>query len=107
MKRELVSTEITAVTLQTVIEHLAQNCNVSDKRKRDLKSAVMIYANLRQLPASALTLDIPDIRHHLDVAVPARLQISAKRFANLRSDLAAAIVASGLHPMITTARVEL
>ena len=39
--------------------------------------------------------------------VPARAQVSPKRWANIRSDLAAAIDASGLRPMLKTAGVEL
>jgi integrase len=39
--------------------------------------------------------------------MPARAQISAKRWANLRSDLAAAIEASGLRPMLKTAGLDL
>jgi hypothetical protein len=39
--------------------------------------------------------------------VPARAQISPKRWANLRSDLAAAIDRSGLRPMLQTAGVDL
>ena len=39
--------------------------------------------------------------------VPARAKVSRKRWANLRSDLAAAIEASGLRPMLKTADVEL
>jgi hypothetical protein len=39
--------------------------------------------------------------------VPAQAKVSRKRWANLRSDLAAAIGASGLQPMLKTADVEL
>ena len=39
--------------------------------------------------------------------VPARAKISRKRWANLRSDLAAAIEASGLLPMLKTADLDL
>ena len=39
--------------------------------------------------------------------VPAQAKVSRKRWANLRSDLAAAIDASGLLPMLKTAGVEL
>src|SRR5262249_28253821 len=39
--------------------------------------------------------------------VPAQAKISRKRWANLRSDLAAAIAASGLRPMLQTASLDL
>ena len=38
--------------------------------------------------------------------VPARAKISARRWANLRSDLARAVAASGLRPMLKTADLE-
>jgi hypothetical protein len=43
----------------------------------------------------------------LDQIEPARLKISRKRWANLRSDLTAAIEASGLRPMFKTGRAEI
>lgn len=39
--------------------------------------------------------------------IPARAKISPKRWANIRSDLAAAIDASGLRPMLKTADIKL
>jgi hypothetical protein len=39
--------------------------------------------------------------------VAARAKVSAKRWSNLRTDLAAAIAAAGLRPMVKTAGVEL
>ena len=59
-----------------------------------------------QAPA-AIPLDLADIRAALDGMVPAQAKVSRKRWANLRSDLAAAIEASGLRPMLKTAGVEL
>ena len=93
-------------TLQTVLDRLAGNARLSDSRRRDLRSAVRSFAKLREQPPAAIPLDLADIRHTLDRMVPARAQISAKRWANLRSDLAAAIEASGLRPMLRTSDVE-
>ena len=55
----------------------------------------------------SIPLDLADIRATLDGMVPAAAQVSRKRWANLRSDLAAAIEASGLRPMLKTAGVAL
>src|SRR5690606_34720635 len=52
-------------------------------------------------------LDLAAIRSVLDLMVPIQAKVSAKRWANLRSDLTAAIDASGLLPMVRTAPVEL
>lgn len=58
-------------------------------------------------PPAAIPIDLAAIRQSLDRMVPARAKISPKRWANIRSDLAAAIDASGLRPMLKTAGVEL
>ena len=78
-----------------------------DTRKRDLRSAVTSFAKLKGQPPAAIPLDLADIRRTLDGMVPAQAKVSRKRWANLRSDLAAAIEASGLRPMLKTADVEL
>ena len=54
-----------------------------------------------------VALDLAAIRLVLDLMVPIQAKISRKRWANLRSDLAAAIAASGLLPMLKTSTVEL
>jgi hypothetical protein len=97
----------TPPTLQSVLDRLAGDGGLSDTRKRDLRSAVTSFAKLRdQLPA-AIPLDLADVRRALDGMVPAQAQISRKRWANLRSDLAGAIEASGLRPMLRTANLDL
>jgi hypothetical protein len=58
-------------------------------------------------PPATIPLDLAAIRQKLDKIVPAWMKISRKRWANIRSDLAAAIDASGLRPMLITARIEL
>ena len=95
------------VTLETVIDRVARNDALSDIRKRDLRSAVRSFARLREKPAGAIPLDLADIRSTLDGILPAQAKVSRKRWANLRSDLAAAIEAAGLLPMVKTAYLEL
>ena len=94
-------------TLQTVLDRLARNAGLSDTRKRDLRSAVICFAKLRDQPPAAIPLDLADIRLTLDGMVAAQAKVSRKRWANIRSDLATAIDASGLRPMIRTANVGL
>jgi len=107
MKIERVPPVTTAVTLQTVLDRLAANPGLTAGRKRDLRSAVTCFARLRDQPPAAIPMDLAEIRQSLDRMVPARAKISPKRWANIRSDLAAAIDASGLQPMLKTAGVEL
>jgi len=72
-----------------------------------LRSAVISYAKVVGQPAAAISLDLAEIRRTLDRRIPVRANVSAKRWANLRSDLAAAIAASCLRPMLKTADVPL
>lgn len=107
MKIERVPQMTTAVTLQTVLDCLSANPGLTVGRKRDLRSAVSCFAKLMDQPPAAVPMDLAAIRKSLDRMVPARARISPKRWANIRSDLAAAIDASGLRPMLETAGVEL
>jgi hypothetical protein len=92
----------TSATLQTVLDRLAGSDGLSDVRKRDLRSAVTSFAKLRDRAPAAVPLDLADIRTTLDCMVPAGAKLSSKRWSNLRSDLAAAVAASGLRPMLKT-----
>jgi hypothetical protein len=96
-----------AATLQSVLDRLAVDHSLSEVRKRDLRSAVVSFAKLAEQPPPAIPLDVARIRRTLDSMAPAQAKISAKRWANLRSDLTAAIRASGLHPMLKTADFEM
>src|SRR4029077_16665905 len=94
-------------TLKDVVDRLIANSDLSETRRRDLRSAVVIYGKLKGEPLSAIPLDLAAIRCALDGIVPAQARLSRKRWANLRSDLAAALDVSGLQPMLKTADVEL
>ena len=95
------------VTLKDVLDRLAANSELSDTRKLDLRSAVVIYGKLKGEPLSAIPLDLVAIRRTLDGIVPAQAKVSRKRWANMRSDLAAALESSGLRPMLKTADIGL
>jgi integrase len=90
-------------TLQDVLDRLGGDGN----RQRDLRSAVTSFARLISRLPFAVPLDLGTIRQTLDGMVAAQAKMSAKRWANLRSDLASAIEASGLVPMLRTKDVEL
>ncbi len=96
-----------AATLQTVLDRIAGASGLSDSRRRDLRSAVTSFAKLSERSPAAIPLDLTRIRDTLDGMIPASAKISAKRWANLRSGLAAAIAASGLRPMLKTANLDL
>jgi integrase len=96
-----------AATLQEVVDRILASPTLPEVRKRDLRSAVVVYGKLAGQPLSAIPLDLAALRETLDGMVPAQAKVSRKRFANLRSDLAAAIAASGFVAMLKTADVEL
>jgi integrase len=105
MKPDPPSPNATPATLQTVLDRLADNAELSHSRRRDLRSAILSFCKLMQQPPGAIPLDLAAIRSLLDAIVPAQAKVSRKRWANRRSDLAAAIAASGLRPMLKTADV--
>src|SRR5512139_423546 len=107
MKQEVLSTTGVVATLKDVADRIALNEALSDSRKRDLRSALSSYGRLLDTPLAEIALDLATIRRSLDQMMPAQAKISRKRWANLRSDLAAAIAASGLHPMLQTAGLDL
>ena len=106
MKHDTVPPTAAPATLQDVSDRLAGNPDLSDIRKRDLRSAVRTYGRLVERPLSAIPVDLADIRGTLDPMAPAQAKVSRKRWANLRSDLVAAIAAAGLRPMLNTARLK-
>ena len=94
------------LTLQDVLDGLAPVEGLTDARRRDLRSAVRCYAKLTGIPPAAIPLDLAAIRERLDGMVPAEVKVSAKRWANRRSDLAGAFAACGLMPIVKTAKVK-
>jgi hypothetical protein len=92
---------------QDVIDRLADNCSLSETRRRDLRSAVVTFGKLIDRAPALIPLDLAAIRAGLDAMVPVQAKISRKRWANLRSDLVAAIEASGLRPMLKTKTIRL
>jgi integrase len=92
--------------LQEVIDRLSANADLSDTRKRDLRSAIVTYGKIVGESPAAIPMDLAEIRKTLDGVVPQRAKVSRKRWANLRSDIAAAIDASGLQPMLKTSEVK-
>ena len=107
MKVDRIDPAAAPATLQSVIDRLAGNRGLPETRKRDLRSAVVTFGKLTDRAPALIPLDLAGIRAALDAMVPAQAKVSRKRWANLRSDLAAAIEVSGLRPMLKTAGVAL
>jgi integrase len=107
MKNEPNPPTAAPATLQDVIDRLVADRSLSDTRKRDLRSAVVSFGKLTGQAPGSIPLDLGGIRAALDGMVSAQAKVSRKRWANLRSDLASAIDASGLCPILKTAGVDL
>jgi integrase len=107
MKTDPLPQPAALATLQDVLDRLPGVRGLSPSRARDYRSAVLSYAKLKGQPPATIPLDLADIRRTLDKIVPARAKVSAKRWSNLRSDLATAIHASGLRPMLKTGDLTL
>ena len=94
MKHVSTYNKVGAATLQDVIDRIAADPDIADARKRDLRSAVISFGKLVDKSPAAIPLDLKQLRRVLDDTVTGA-RVSAKRRANLRSDLASAIGASG------------
>ena len=71
----------------------------SATRLRDLRSAVKRVAHLLGNEPAAIPLDMDAIRGGLRAISPLAVGMTAKRFANIRSDFVAAVKTSGLMPV--------
>lgn len=94
-------------TLEEVFDQISAKADLSDTRRRDLRSSVAIYGKVVDRPLSEIPLDLAAIRKTLDGVVPMQGKVSRKRWTNLRSDLAAAIAESGLLAMLKTSDLKL
>lgn len=107
MKHVSVTQAAATATLQDVMDRVAANSNITAGRKRDLRSAIISLGKLSDRSPRSIRLDLGSLRSLLDSSQSSTAHISAKRRANLRSDLTAAIDASGLHPILKTGTVAL
>ncbi len=106
MKHNSLPEQAAPITLQDVIDRLGADAELSDTRKRDLRSAIVTYSKIIGEGPAAIPMDLAAIRKTLDGVVPLQAKVSRKRWSNLRSDIAAAIAASGLQAMLKTSDIE-
>lgn len=107
MKEPKTTATAAFATLQQVVDRISANGDLSDIRKRDLKSALVTFGKIVDAPLKEIPLDLPAIRKALEGVVPMQAKVSRKRWFNLRSDLAAAIAELGLLRMLKTADLKL
>src|SRR5215472_16638853 len=87
------------INLAEVLAALDRASGLSGTRLRDLRSATKRVAILLGNEPAAIPLDIGEISAGLASVNPAALGLTAKRFANIRSDFLAAVKASGMKPL--------
>src|ERR1700730_732019 len=89
-------------TLADVLNALQTSRDLSPVRTRDLRSALSRFCALIGEEPSQIPLDLAQLRTSLNAINPTAAGISQKSFANIRSDLFAAIKASRLKPISPT-----
>jgi integrase len=87
------------ITLATVLAALERLGTLSATRLRDLRSAVKRVSILLGNDPGGVDLDLSAISARLATISPIAAGMTAKRFANIRSDFLAAVKASGLMPV--------
>ena len=85
-----------APTLADVGDAVGKSNDLSPVRIRDLNSAITCFCGLIGQEPDSVPLDLAEISDKLNAINPVASGISQKRLANIRSDLFAAIAASGL-----------
>jgi integrase len=94
-------------TLGDVLAAIGTQQDLSETRRRDLRSAVNRVAALLGDAPERILLVMPSISARLAKLSAAAAGVSTKTFHNLRSDFLAAVKASGLHSARRSARVPL
>jgi integrase len=94
-------------TLAGVDVALAKNDGLSPIRRRDLRSAIRRVARLLGDEPAQIPLDLSAISTRLAACMPAAAGLSDKSFANLKSDFLAAVRASALRPIHSSAKTSL
>jgi integrase len=79
------------ITLAGVIDRLEGKADLGPTRRRDLISAVRTAARLLHRNPAEIAASLPDLRDRLETIHPLQAGLSAKRLANVKSDLAAAV----------------
>jgi integrase len=99
-------TRPTTPTLADVVQQIAAS-NLEPVRKRDYLSAVRRVSELLHEPLSSLPADPGVLRERLEKASSMLTQLSPKTWANLRSNLLAALEVAGFSQVLRTAKIPL
>jgi integrase len=91
-------------TLAEVIAHLEGAAQLGDTRRRDLISAVNTAARLLNRNVAEIQANMPELRQRLSEVHHVQAGISAKRLANVKADLGAALMTATPPPLVIRPR---
>lgn len=93
------------VTLNCVLEHLKSTGRLTNNQRSAMASAVKAVAKMLNVPPSGVAINIAAFRVALEHGQPGRYGMTPKRFSNIRSAFAQALIKSGidLDPLRLTA----
>jgi integrase len=94
-------------TLGTVRAGLDRLGALAGTRERDMQSAVRCVARLLGNEPDAIALDLEAISAGLGAISPLAAGLTAKRYANIKSDFLAAVKASGIKPVFVPVKKAL
>ena len=94
-------------SLADVLAAVERIGTLSRSRRRDLRSAVTRVAALLGNIPSGVVLDLPTISSRLATVNPLAVGMTAKRYANIRSDFLAAVKASNLVAITSWRKIPL
>ncbi len=97
----------TPATLRDLDAAIDRSRALSPLRRRDLRSATRRVARLLGEEPAQIALDLPVISRRLALSMPAAAGLTDKSFANVKSDFLAAVRASGLQPVHSSAQTPL
>lgn len=91
MNKPMIDVCVGPSTLTNVIQELERNTRLDKTKRRDLISAVTCAANLIDRQPFELKANVPELRRALLKIHPVQAGITAKRLANIKSDLGYAL----------------
>jgi hypothetical protein len=100
-------TVVETPTLATLLAALEQSGALAGTRLRDMQSAVRRVAKLLGNEPQAIALDMEAIRVGLRAVSPLAAGMTAKRYANIKSDFVAAVKASGVKAVLVSVKKSL
>lgn len=92
------------LTLEEVLCKISEDSSLMVTRKRDLQSAIRVVAAAIELPLGQAVADPEWLRRRLAKVSPARLRLTKKTWANVLTNLKAALIHAGIFERVGRGR---